>query len=87
MAKSYKRYTVAGVFSEPLVIGMASETPEQIELLELAQSGDEQACRELLLDVADRLERYITDKMPQKHQSSFSAEDVLRDVLSLFVKQ
>ena len=81
MAKSYKRYTVAGVFSEPLVIGMASETPEQIELLELAQSGDEQACRELLLDVADRLERYITDKMPQKHQSSFSAEDVLQDVL------
>ena len=60
---------------------MASETPEQIELLELAQSGDEQACRELLLDVADRLERYITDKMPQKHQSSFSAEDVLQDVL------
>jgi RNA polymerase sigma-70 factor (ECF subfamily) len=81
LAGSLNGYTVGSVSSEPLVIGMASETPEQIELLELAQTGDEQACRELLLDVADRLERYITGKMPQKHQGSFSAEDVLQEVL------
>ncbi|MAI73339.1 MAG: hypothetical protein CMM01_20885 [Rhodopirellula sp.] len=60
---------------------MSSETSEPLELLELAQSGDEQACRELLLHVADRLERYLVEKMPQKHQSSFSAEDVLQEVL------
>jgi len=63
------------------MIGMTSETPQPTELLERAQSGDEQACRELLLHVADRLERYIADKMPQKHQSNFSAEDVLQEVL------
>lgn len=60
---------------------MSRETSEPLELLELAQSGDEQACRELLLHVADRLERYLVEKMPQKHQSSFSAEDVLQEVL------
>ncbi|MCP4945484.1 MAG: hypothetical protein GY924_26350, partial [Planctomycetaceae bacterium] len=49
---------------------MSSETSEPLELLERAQSGDEQACRELLLHVADRLERYLSEKMPQKHQSS-----------------
>ncbi len=60
---------------------MSSETSEPLELLELAQSGDEKACRELLLHVADRLERYLVEKMPQKHQGSFSAEDVLQEVL------
>ena len=61
--------------------GMSSENSEPLELLERAQSGDEQACRELLLNVADRLERYLSEKMPQKHQGSFSAEDVLQEVL------
>ena len=61
--------------------GMSSEKSEPLELLERAQSGDEQACRELLLHVADRLERYLSEKMPQKHQGSFSAEDVLQEVL------
>ena len=75
------RYTVAKSVPSPVMIGMTSETPEQTELLERAQSGDEQACRELLLHVADRLERYIADKMPQKHQGSFSTEDILQEVL------
>ena len=96
MAKFRSGYTVASLILTNAVIGMANETPEHdtserdavehetpehIELLKLAQSGDEQACRELLLHVADRLERHIADKMPQKHQGSFSTEDVLQDVL------
>lgn len=60
---------------------MTSETPAETELLQLTQSGDEQACRELLLRQADRLERYITERMPQKHQGSFSAEDILQESL------
>ena len=96
LAESDCRYTVVSPFLILPVIAMTNETPEHetserdsvehetpehMGLLKLAQSGDEQASRELLLHVADRLERHIENKMPQKHRGSFSAEDVLQDVL------
>lgn len=52
---------------------------EFTELMSLAQRGDQDAVRELLLLESPRLETFIEKKLGTKHQASVGVDDVLQE--------
>ena len=52
---------------------------EFTELMSLAQQGDQDAVRELLLLESPRLETFIEKKLGTKHQASVGVDDVLQE--------